>query len=110
MLHCATVPFDVVVEKRVDEVCEIVVVAIAFVVVKVATAAVEVVKAGVEVVTAAVEVVTAVVEVVTAAVVAVTGAHGTLQLRGHEAISLGLEHVKIIHSGASCMVEEQSNN
>ena len=101
MLQCATVPFDVVVEKRVDEVCEIV--AIAIVVVEVVTAAVEAVGAAVEVVTAAVE-------VVTATVVAVTGAHGTLQLRGHEAISLGLEHVKIIHSGASCMVERQSNN
>jgi hypothetical protein len=96
LLHCATVPFDVVVEKRVEEVCEIVVVVIVFVVV--------------EAVTAAEEVVTTAVEVMAADVVAVTGAHGTLQLRGHEAISLGLEHVKIIHSGASCMVEEQSNN
>ena len=80
LLHCVTVPIDVVVvENRFDDVCETdieIVVVKALVVVKGTALAVVVVVVPAE-------------------------AHGTLQLRGHDAIVLGLEQVKTIHSGAS---------
>ena len=79
-MHCFTVAVDVVVNNEEVEVfavvveAPVVVVRLAFVVVVVTPAA---------------------------AVVVVEVAHGTLQLRGHEATSLGVAHVRTTHSDAS---------
>ena len=44
------------------------------------------------------------------AVVVILLVHGTLHFLGQEAISDGVEHVKITHSEASCIEEEQLKN